>query len=261
MLPIHLGSGSRRLFGMYSARNPAVAPRSAVLLCNPFGRDAIQLQRLYRVLSERLSRAGSDVLRFDYYGTGDSSGDDADADLDLWGEDLLTAHAELVRRSGSAQIVWAGSRLGATLAQRMAPRVSLARLVLLDPIADGRDYLELLRDQHVDILVESERLKLPPRTATFREDDKQYLDEASGFAVPRTFCDALRAIRFTPESAARDTVVICDSQTPNGQALAASAKQVPGIRVANFSHGADWTSSLVPPQVLNILVNEAGGPR
>ena len=261
MLPIHLGSPSRRLFGMFSARNASVAPRSAVLLCNPFGREAVQLHRLYRVLAERLSRAGSDVLRFDYYGSGESAGDDVDADLDRWGDDVLTAHAELSRRSGIAQVVWAGSRLGATLAQRMASRVTLARLVLLDPIADGRDYLEMLRDQHVDILVESERRRLPPRTATFREDDRQYLDEASGFAVPRAFCDSLRAIRFTPDAAGRDTVVISDSQTPNGQALSAIAKQAPGIRVANFSHGADWTSSLVPPQVLNILVNEAGGPR
>jgi pimeloyl-ACP methyl ester carboxylesterase len=261
MLPIHLGADTRRLFGMFHARNPAMAARSAVLLCNPFGREAIQLHRLYRVLADRMSRVGCDVLRFDYYGTGESGGEDSDADLDLWAGDVLTAHAELLRRSGNHRVVWAGARLGATLAQRMAARAPLARLVLLDPIADGRDYLDGLREQHAENLIESERRQLPPLAATFRDDQTQFLDEASGFAVPRGFCDSLRAIRFAPDRVAADTVVICDSQTPNGRALAASVTRSPGVRLLNFSHGADWASSLVPPQVLNLLVTEAAGPQ
>jgi pimeloyl-ACP methyl ester carboxylesterase len=260
MLPIHFGAG-RGLFGMFHARGPSAEPRSAVLLCNPFGREAVQLHRLYRVLADRLSRTGCDVLRFDYHGTGESAGDDNDANLDLWAGDLLTAHAELVRRSGNPQVVWVGARLGANLAQRMATRAPLARLVLLDPIADGRDYLDMLRTQHADILIESARRHLPRHVRGFREDETQYLDEASGFAVPRGFCDSLRAMRFAADGAPADTVVICDSQTPNGQALTASAATAPGIRVAHFSHGVDWTSSLVPAPVLNLLVNEAQGPR
>ena len=261
MLPIHFGGDSRRLFGMFHARNPAMAARSAVLLCNPFGREAVQLHRLYRVLADRLIRAGCDVLRFDYFGTGESAGEDGDANLEQWASDVLTAHAELARRSANPQVVWVGARLGALLAQRMAARAPLARLVLLDPIADGRDYLDMLREQHFDTLIESERRRLPPRTATFRDDETQYLDEASGFAVPRAFCDSLRAIRFSPEAVAGDTVVICDSETSNGRALAAAAMTAPGLRMVNFSHGADWTSSLVPAPVLNLLLTEAQGPR
>ncbi|HEX6639286.1 MAG TPA: alpha/beta hydrolase [Steroidobacteraceae bacterium] len=259
MLPIHMGAGERRLFGTFHARSTTVAARGAVLLCNPFGREAIQLHRLYRVLADRLSRAGNDVLRFDYYGAGESAGEDLDADLDAWGDDVLTAHAELLKRSANPLTTWMGARLGANLAQRVAPRVPLARLVLLDPIADGRDYLDSLRAQHAAMLIESQQGTLPKELPGFREDERQYIEEACGFAVPRKFCNDLRAIRFAPVDSDADTVLICDAQTPNGQALVAAAGS--RMRVANFSHGADWTSSLVPPQVLNLLFTEMAGTR
>ena len=145
MIPIHFGRPDRTLFGIYhEATEPAP---TAVLLCPPFGQEAIRAHRLYRVLAERLARAGIAALRFDYYGTGDSLGDDLDGDLTGWQDDVLSAHRELVRRCQAKAVVWMGLRLGASLAAlaaRQAP-AELARLVLCTPVVDGRAYLAQLR--------------------------------------------------------------------------------------------------------------------
>src|SRR5207248_636728 len=52
----------------------------AVLLCPPLGYEYICAYRAYRVLAERLADAGFVVLRFDYQGTGDATGDSHDSD-------------------------------------------------------------------------------------------------------------------------------------------------------------------------------------
>ncbi len=69
---IHFGTSGRELFGIYHAAEVVSPSRPAVLLCNPFGQEAVRAHRIYRILAERLARAGHNVMRFDYYATGDS---------------------------------------------------------------------------------------------------------------------------------------------------------------------------------------------
>ena len=51
-----------------------------LVLCRPFGYEAICTYRSYTVLAEMLANDGFDVIRFDYQGTGDSAGSDTDPD-------------------------------------------------------------------------------------------------------------------------------------------------------------------------------------
>jgi alpha/beta superfamily hydrolase len=109
------GRPSRRLFGIFHPRTTATQS-GAVLVCNPFGQEAIRAHRMFRVLAERLAQAGFDCLRFDYFGTGDSAGADEDGDLNGWVEDVRTAHGELQRRTQSSRLAWVGARLGGSIA-------------------------------------------------------------------------------------------------------------------------------------------------
>jgi pimeloyl-ACP methyl ester carboxylesterase len=263
MLPIYFGAEPRRLFGIFTARAATATPRLAVVLCNAFGREAIRAHRLYRVLSERLSRAGCDVLRFDYFGTGDSAGDDQDADLEGFRADILQAHAELLRHCGPRRMVWMGMRAGAAavqLAAQQAPS-ELARIVLWDPIGDGRDYLDLLRTRHLQWLTEGEDPigEVPPM---FRMDPDFYIDEAIGFPLTRRLCDQLRGFRFAErlESGSFETAAIVDPQTAEGREVAAQCQARAGrVWLGELSHGTDWTSEkdstgLVPAPVMNALI-------
>jgi len=154
MRPFFFGRSERLLFGTYHA--PAVrSPRlGAVLLCNPFGQDAIYAHRIYATLAAKLSKLGQHVLRFDYYGTGDSAGEVEEGSQAAWLEDILEAHQELLASSGASRVIWVGLRYGATLAvlaSQSLPR-ALASLILWDPVVDGTAYLQELAQAHATFM-------------------------------------------------------------------------------------------------------------
>jgi alpha-beta hydrolase superfamily lysophospholipase len=115
----------------------------AVVILNPWGLEGIASQRALRVLAERSSAAGFATLRFDYLGTGDSSGSDSDPDrLGAWIESAELAIEEVQRLSGCAQVALVGLHLGATLAVRVAAEcTNIPSLVIWAPYVKGRAYV------------------------------------------------------------------------------------------------------------------------
>lgn len=153
------GVNHRPLLGTLHQSKRLRARSAAVLLCNPMGDEALQAHRLYRVLSEQLEQSGFTVLRFDYGGTGDSAGGEAEASISAWISDIEGASRELARAAPGTQLVMVGLRLGATLAAlATARRVVRARqLVLWDPVVDGLTYLRELADSHRRFMTEELR--------------------------------------------------------------------------------------------------------
>lgn len=145
MIPIRFGSTGRQLFGLYQE---PTSLSGCVVFCNPFGQEAIRSHRLFKVLADRLCRSGYAVLRFDYFGTGDSAGDGEEATLAGFEADLFVAQEEIAKRSGSRNVSWVGLRLGATVAACAAANFStpLSRLVLWEPVIHGAHYLTELAD-------------------------------------------------------------------------------------------------------------------
>src|SRR5262245_385120 len=137
MRPFYFGNSQAPLFGIHhppstAATKVASGRPGAVLLCNPFGQEAIRAHRIYAVLAQKLSRLGLHVLRFDYVGTGDSSGEVEAGSQARWVDDVVEAHEELAAASEVKRIAWVGLRYGAALAVLAAEKVSpaLAELVL-----------------------------------------------------------------------------------------------------------------------------------
>lgn len=146
MFPVYFGSSGRRLFGLYSPAERKRSPSRAVVLCHPWGREYEHVHRSVRMLGSMLSTAGFDVLRFDYYGSGDAAGEAHEATLAGWEGDILAAVEEIKDTTGAARVALAGVRLGASLAAAAAVRTRTAvqELVLWDPVVSGADYLEEL---------------------------------------------------------------------------------------------------------------------
>ena len=148
------------LFGVYHAAGRARARTVAIVLCQPLGHEYFRLHRAFRNIAVGLSRVGFPVLRFDYYGTGDSHGETPDAGLRRWQQDVGAAIDEVKRRSGAARVSLVGLRFGATLAWlECAKREDADLLVMWEPIVTGRTYLTQLRE------VEREWLADPARQA------------------------------------------------------------------------------------------------
>ena len=130
------------LFSWYHA--PAGPPRKrAILLCEPLGHDRMNLHLTYRHLALHLSRAGYPTLRFDYAGTGDSSGSSRDPDWAAnWETGLEAACDTLLDRSQTSHLVLFGARIGATLAARFAyARSEVDALILWGAYLKGRAFL------------------------------------------------------------------------------------------------------------------------
>ena len=59
--------------------------------CQPLGHEYIRAHRTFNQLAAGLARAGFPVLRFDYSGTGDSSGADEMGSVKRWMADVREA--------------------------------------------------------------------------------------------------------------------------------------------------------------------------
>ena len=145
--PIYFGREERPLFGWLHRPSPDASPTLAVVLCNPFGHEALAAHRSLRVLAERLAAAGLIALRFDYSGTGNSAGEATDLGNPApWDDDVHRALECLADQAPGARAALVGLRLGALLALRAAEQGEpLAAAVLIAPPRSGRQYLRELR--------------------------------------------------------------------------------------------------------------------
>lgn len=147
MIPVVFGPNGEHLAGVYHAPEPEVRMGVGVVLCNPIGYEAMCAHRTYRHLASRLATAGFDVLRFDYLGTGDSSGRHDDPDrLQAWLDSIGAAVDELRAIAAVTHVDLFGVRLGASLATLAAARRGDIRsLVLWAPVTSGRSYVREAR--------------------------------------------------------------------------------------------------------------------
>src|SRR5688572_20079457 len=135
------GPSGRQLFGAYE---PAEGPsRRGVVLCNPWGQEYLRAHQSLRVLGRFLAAAGLHVLRFDWYGSGDSGGSALDGgEPEAWLTELGWSIDELKEMAQVDRIALVGLRLGATVAAMAASRrTDVDRLVLWDPVVNGESYL------------------------------------------------------------------------------------------------------------------------
>lgn len=154
MNPFHFGSSSSPLFGILHPPLRDKGLNHGVLLCSPIGQEQMRSHRALRQLAQGLTRIGYSVLRFDYFGTGDSSGNCTEVRTNLCIENINTALEELIEMTGCDTVSIVGLRLGASFAlQACSLQDKVNRLILWDPIITGSNYIDELKQ--ADAAVES----------------------------------------------------------------------------------------------------------
>lgn len=253
-VPIYFGLDGRQLFGCHHYSAAGAGRDLGIVVCSPLGHEYIRAHRSLLQLTRRLVDRGYPVLRFDFYGWGDSAGDSGEGSIDQWLRDVGLAVDELRRRSMIGRVGLVGLRLGGALAALAAERNELHSLVLWDPVIDGRDHLEDLRRQHDELLLYGNIA--PPRQA-----GQMPLDEALGFPLPDRLRLDIEAIDLlAADFRSVDRVLVIESgRPPKVDELRSRLERQ--VRDAEHLHIPDpevWLSllhqAIVPNRLLNAVV-------
>jgi exosortase A-associated hydrolase 2 len=253
MRPLFFGDSRAPLFGVYHPPRARPGRQTGVVLCYPFGQEYMRAHRAFRQLAMLLTRAGHHVLRFDYFGTGDSAGEADAADLDRWTEDVTMAREELRDMTGCHDVSLVGLRLGAVMASRSASQAAGVRTVVLwDPVVDGAGYVRSL-------------LKLADATATVdsdRADSATPTIGVNGFPLTGRLRSELARIRLADEPPPRSTLALIVSERRadydglrnrlEERAEQAAFRHIPGP--SNWDEVDRFGSVLLPQDIIHGVV-------
>lgn len=259
MKPFHFGSSQKTLFGMHHP--PQTAARAVgVVLCNPMGQEAIRAHRAYRQLANLFAKARFHVLRFDYFGTGDSAGEVAEGSPAQWIEDIGTAADELKDTAGVSRVALVGLRLGATLAALAGKdRRDVDSVVLWDPVVTGAAYLKELQSMHLEYLEQEFGADFDPAGVSASS-------EVLGFPLTDTLVRGLTAADLTAMTSCstRKAALIV---THPGEAYQRLRARLTGLGVAvtyqevvaeKWNSDDAMNAALVPNELLQAIVASAG---
>lgn len=235
MTPFFFGKEGEQLFGIYY--EPGGAARGeAALMCYPFGHEYMRSHMAFRQLASSLAAEGLHVLRFDYFGTGDSAGEGRDTDLARWRRDIALAAAELREISGAAKLTVIGLRLGALLAAAsLADGLEADHLVLWDPVESGSSFLS-----EMEALLK-EKVACPhfPRKSV----PAVAHPEIYGTEVPQRLLDQLAALdlkslKFSIEAAS----LISTLPDEQGEILSLLSARCERLETKTISDYGEWNS-------------------
>ena len=159
----YFGPDDCQAFGIYHP-SANFDNRIMTVICPPLFAELNRSYSVLRKLALSLSASGQHVLRFDYRYTGDSYGDLIDASLSDWMHDIELAIEEGIELSGCSDIHVLGCRASSLLAcKSVGNHKSVRRLVLWDPVSDGRHYLKELQTEQLAILEQHPHLEKAER--------------------------------------------------------------------------------------------------
>src|SRR4029077_14090262 len=191
----------------------------------------------------RLSAAGFHVLRFDYFGCGDSAGEDHEGRLQRWRADIAAAIEEIEALSSSSRVALVGLRLGATLAPSAAPP-SVQRRLLWDPVLDGRRYLAEMTAAHDVWMREHARVRTD-------RGPQPTPDQRLGFPLPPALRAEIEAVEPGHLRAARALLIATEGDEPDPRwGQDAPADRLERVRVPCapvWSRGGDGMEGALVP--------------
>jgi amino acid adenylation domain-containing protein len=121
--------------------------RHAVLICNAIVHEQVRAYRNLQQLAIQLADHGFDVVRFDYRGTGNSTGACEACMEQSFKADTRAAATYLRQQTNADRLSVIGIRLGATIAS-LAAIEDVDQMILWDPVVHGRDFVNMLDRFH-----------------------------------------------------------------------------------------------------------------
>ncbi|HLF04802.1 MAG TPA: alpha/beta fold hydrolase [Dehalococcoidia bacterium] len=255
------GSPNKPLFGCFHPPQGETVRESGIVLCYPLGREYIRSHRAYRQLAMHLSNAGFPVLRFDFYGCGDSGGERGEGQISQWLDDISAAVEEVRGRCNGDRVCLVGLRFGGALAMLAgARRGDVANLVLWNPVVSGREYI-----QEISELPLQRKRRKGMSTAAPSSNDGGQFTEIGGFPFANTFLSDLRNLNLLEvEKPPARNVFLIDSNQKSGyqelrQRLGLLTAQVEYQHIPSLEVWTRASTALVPAKVVEAAVSWISG--
>ena len=260
MNPFFFGDGEALLYGVHHP--PKTDARSGqsgqgIVLCSAFGQEYMRAHRAYRQLALLLSRKGFHVLRFDYRGTGDSSGDPEGVSANDWVTDVGLAIDELKEVASIPSVTALGLRLGALLAaSACAARTDVDRLVLWDPVRSGASY----EDELLAAIASEESSEYAASSGNGEGSGGEL--HYNGFSLSRELREGLRSLDVVDAASARVARILhaVSHETEIFSQIRDAMRVHPGYRYQFTSAPHDWNyvdnfgGILLPQPVIQAIV-------
>ena len=251
MNPFFFGDSASPLYGVYHPPTASPKKDEGILLCAPFGQEYMRSHRAFRQLALLLNKRGYPVLRFDYKGTGDSSGEPDDASIKRWIDDILLATEELKHSAQVEKVSLVGLRLGGLLATSASTKLdAVESLILWDCIVSGKRYIDELKSE----------IEKSPLSKSKCIDSLGNL-HFNGFPLLKGQLDELQAIDLTQcHPKAKRVVQICSSESENQTSLKSSWSGYEQYQYELVPAPGDWNfvddfgGILLPQQIIQAIV-------
>ena len=150
--PLYLHSRGRSLFAWLHRQDDIMAghdqsdkPRHGIVVCLPLGFEQLHAHRGIRHLCDQLAQKNFLTLRFDWDGTGDSTGEDTDPErVSHWLDNVRDSVKWMKEHSGCDSVSVIGVRAGALLASHALEEIEVDNLILWAPVNSGRSFVREL---------------------------------------------------------------------------------------------------------------------
>ena len=144
--PLYFGSEEKRLLGWLHRTDSLQQSDTCVVLCPPLSVEYVSTYRSIRYVADYFALAGMPAFRFDYHGTGDSSGlNDEGNRLDDWLWSIEQAYYQAKQLTGCSKVGFFGLRMGGTLAALMSEKLDLDFLVIWAALERGQRFIRETR--------------------------------------------------------------------------------------------------------------------
>lgn len=161
--------------------------RVLTVVCPPLLSEYPRTHRALRDIALLLAAAGQHVIRFDYRGTGDSSGDLNECSVADWLRDITDTIAEGRDIADCSMVRVLAVRASALIAcAAVGAGSEVDRIVLWDPVLDGAAYLDELRQAQQALLQRNNFLS--------RTDRQLVMSEYGGYTLSGDMVRQLSAL-------------------------------------------------------------------
>ena len=203
--PLYIKSGNKHLFAVVHAPKKSKT-KKGIIFVHPYAEEKQRVDRILVGLARRLCSKGWFVMRFDFFGCGDSEGNFEELSKESQLSDLQNVKKYFVEAAGAEEVCLFGVRLGANIAiQYAGVDNNITNVILWSPLINGADYAETLIRNKIFSSFMDKKNKVT-REQILAELDENGRMDIDGFYLTKNYYDYLIRLNDITNS----SIVNCD---------------------------------------------------